>query len=187
MQKFSYLIFDASFIKSYIFATPAFYRQIKLACFIISILNKNLIWLIPQIMLIFINIPYPWQAYRTKTFSRIHFVLKFQQFQAYNNLMVHNTVCKKISIPYYVVGIPTRVWQVSRIGSFSVIYILYSIVNRPKEHRKIYFVVSSVHSYSINCFDVYLQIDIADKENIALVVVKLFKPCVEIYNILYHM
>ena len=43
LRKHDYLIFDASFIKSYIFATPAFYRQIKLACFIISILNKNLI------------------------------------------------------------------------------------------------------------------------------------------------
>ena len=40
-------------------------------------------------------------------------------------------------------------------------------MNRPKEHRKINFVVSSVHSYSIKCFDVYLQIDIADKEYIA--------------------
>ena len=46
--------------------------------------------------------------------------------------------------------------------------ILKNKVNPPKEHRKIYFVVSSVHSYSIKCFDVYLQIDIADKENIAL-------------------
>ena len=185
LRKHDYLIFDASFIKSYIFATPAFYRQIKLACFIKSILNKNLIWLILQIMLIFI--PYPWQAYRTKTFSRIHFVLKFQQFQAYNNLMVHNTVCKKISIPYYVVGIPTRVWQVSRFGSFSVIYRLYSTVNRPKEHRKIYFVVSSVHSYSIKCFDVYLQIDIADKENIAFSGCQTFQTlCWNIQHIISH-
>ena len=48
-----------------------------------------------------------------------------------------------------------------------MIYRICSIVNQPEKHRKIYFIVSSIHSYSIECFDVNLQIDIADKENIA--------------------
>ena len=131
-------------------------------------------------MLILINIPYPWQAYRTKTFSRIHFVLKFQQFQAYNNLMVNNTFVKSDqsgTIPIYVGGIPY-------LGSFPVINRLYSTVNRPKEHRKIYFVVSSIHSHSIKCFDVYLQIDIADKENIAFSGCQTFQTlCCDIQHI----
>ena len=99
--------------------------------------------------------PYPWQAFRTKTFSKIRFVLKFLQFQAYNNFMVYITFDETDLTPFK--------W----LGSFSVMYRICSIVNQPEKHRKIHFIVSSIHSYSIECFDVNLQIDIADKENIA--------------------
>ena len=68
-------------------------------------------------MLILINIPYPWQAYRTKTFSRIHFVLKFQQFQAYNNLMVNNTFVKSDQSG----TTPFNVGKIPYLGSFPVI------------------------------------------------------------------
>ena len=99
--------------------------------------------------------PYPWQAFRTKTISRIHFVLKFLQFQAYNNFMVY--------ITFEETDRSIFTW----FGSFPVMYRLYSIVNQPEKHRKIYFIVSSIHSYSIKCLGVNLQINIADEENIA--------------------
>ena len=47
-------------------------------------------------------------------------------------------------------------------------------VNQPEKHRKIYFVVCSIHSYPFKCFDVNLQIDITDKENVALIGFKIF-------------